>query len=100
MEEWAEKFEGCNWAVKVGPASGGLIVVDIDAQGTKAEAFGTFDAIRWTQGAKFTSAPWHETASGYHFYYRLPERDLKDLPAKIVIHRETCLLYTSPSPRD
>ena len=89
MEEWAEKFEGCNWAVKVGPASGGLIVVDIDAHGTKAEAFGTFDAIRWTQGAELVPTPWHETYSGYHLYYRLPERDLQDLPPKIVIHRET-----------
>ena len=89
VAEWAEKFEGCNWAVKVGPASGGLIVVDIDAHGTKAEAFGTFDAIRWTQGAELVPTPWHETYSGYHLYYRLPERDLQDLPPKIVIHRET-----------
>jgi len=84
-----EEFPEANWAVKAGPASGGLIVVDIDTQGKKAEGFGTFEAIRWMYGAKFVPTPWHETTSGYHFYYRLPERDLKDLPSRVVIHRET-----------
>ena len=84
-----EEFPEANWAVKTGPASDGLIVVDIDAEGSKAEGFGTWDAIRWTQGAKLVPTPWHETPSGYHLYFRLPEREFPDLPPKIVIHRET-----------
>ena len=89
VKEWASEFPRANWAVKLGSSSGGLIVVDVDAEGSKAEGFGTWDAIRWTRGADLIPTPWHETTSGYHFYFHLLERDLRDLPPKIVIHRET-----------
>lgn len=89
VREWAERFQGCNWAVKVGPPSGGLIVVDVDAtKGSKAWAFAAFDGLRIERRAPFTATVWHETPRGYHFLFRLPERDIRDLPGKVVLYRD------------
>jgi len=89
VASWAERFPGCNWAVKTGAVSAGLLVVDVTTEGSKAAAFGTWDAIRWTRGAPLVPTPWHETVSGFHFYFRLRERELQDLPSKLVISRKS-----------
>ncbi len=81
-----EEFPEANWAVKAGPASGGLIVVDVDAPNVRARGYATWDKIRLERRARFYAAPWHETVRGWHFYFKLQDAALRDLPPRLVWH--------------
>ena len=72
VEQWAQEFPGCNWAVLLGRPSG-LVALDVDSA----------TALRWieVQGGfrpNGQSPPWYETGRGWQFLFRLPA-DLLDV---------------------
>ncbi|MDD5453444.1 MAG: bifunctional DNA primase/polymerase [Candidatus Bipolaricaulis sp.] len=92
--DWAEKFPGCNWAVVLGPASEGLIAIDIDAQEAQAWCDNQGGFVR-------TPTAWHTTGRGWRYLYKVPD-DLADLGVvepspKVEFRVSGCLCTIPPS---
>lgn len=86
VKKWLKELPEANWAVKTGPASDGLAVVDVDTPNVRARGYATWDKIRLERRARFYATPWHETVRGWHFYFKLRDTDLRDLPPRLVWH--------------
>lgn len=73
VSEWRKEFPDCNWAVKLGPPSRGVVAVDIDSY--EAQAWCDYDPEKWDfdpnkrdetgrRGLHDPIGPWYTTGRG------------------------------------
>lgn len=76
IQEWRDRWPGCNWGVATGSASGRLLVVDVDGIWDQA-------GVAWTRlvnaaglnrpGGLRTPCVWSGSGQSAHWWFRLPK---------------------------